>query len=160
REFWLRTRSGGELKTSAGGLLPFNDGSQLNAASPEQADFSPAFFVAGDIRANEQPTLACMHVLFVREHNFQARRIRKEHPELSEEKLFQRARRIVIGEIQRITYEEFLPALIGKDALPPYAGYDVNVDAGISAVFSTAGFRLGHTLLSPRLLRLEEDGKP
>ena len=34
----------------------------------------PTFYVAGDFRANEQPTLMCMYTLFVREHNRQVRR--------------------------------------------------------------------------------------
>src|SRR5205823_3555406 len=128
-----------------------------NAGSPEQVDYSRALFVAGDIRANEQPTIACLHTLFVREHNFQARRIQREHPNFRDEQVYQEARLIVIAEIQHITYDEFLPALLGGDAVGPYTGYDVNVNASVGTVFAAAAFRLGHTLLSPQLLRLEED---
>ena len=163
RARWLRTFSGGELKVTAtpvGDLLPYNDGKQLNAGNPEQVSYSKMLFVAGDIRANEQPTLAAIHTVFVREHNVQARRIRSEHPELRDEQVYQQARRIVIAEIQHITYDEFLPALLGADGLGPDSGYDPNVNAAVSIIFSTAAFRLGHTLLSPTLLRLQEDGTP
>jgi len=57
-----------------------------------------------------------------------------------------------------ITYREFLPMLLGQGALPPYRGYDPDVDAGISNLFSSASYRFGHSALSPTLLRLEADG--
>lgn len=163
RARWLRTLTGGELKVTAtlvGDLLPYNDGKRLNAGNPEQVSYSKALFVAGDIRVNEQPTLAAIHTVFVREHNFQARRIRQEHPELRDEQIYQQARRIMIAEIQHVTYDEFLPALLGADGLGPDRGYDPNLNASVSILFSTAAFRLGHTLLSPTLPRLQEDGTP
>src|SRR5205085_12148385 len=60
RAAWLRAGTGGRLKTTpsaVGDLLPFNDGTQPNAGSPEKPNLSTELFVAGDIRANEQPTL-------------------------------------------------------------------------------------------------------
>ena len=99
-----------------------------------------------------------MHTLFVREHNYQAARIAAENPSLSDEQIFQRARRIVIAEIQAITYEEFIPALLGPGALRPDRGYDPAVNAGINQVFSTAAYRLGHTLLSTQIQHLDANG--
>jgi len=163
RARWLRTLSGGKLKVTKNGkgdLLPFNDGTVPNAGSPESADLSTALFVAGDIRANEQPTLACIHTLFVREHNRVAEQLASQTRNLSDEQLYQRARAIVIGEIQKITFDEFLPVLLGKNALRKRPKYDPQVNAGVNAVFSGAGYRLGHTLLSPQLQRLDENGKP
>jgi len=163
RASWLRAGVGGRLKVtsaSVGDLLPFNDGTQPNAGAPEVPDFSTTLFVAGDIRANEQPVLAALHTLFVREHNWQARKLAAAHPAWSDEELYQAARRIVIAEVQVITYREFLPALLGRGALPMHDRYDPDADPGIANVFSTAAYRLGHTLLSPTLLRLEADGQP
>lgn len=163
RANWLRTHTGGRLKTTPlpnGDLLPYNDGTQPNAGSPEVPDFSKTLFVAGDVRVNEQPTLAVMHTLFVREHNYQAAQIAAGNPGLTDEQIYQQARRIVVGEIQGITYEEFVPALLGPGALQPYRGYDPDVNPGLSAVFSTAAYRLGHTLLSPMIQRLQENGAP
>jgi peroxidase len=158
----LRSGAGGKLKvthTSVGDLAPFNDGTQGNAGSPERPDLSTTLFLAGDIRINEQPTLACMHILFIREHNWQAERIAAEHPSWTDEQIFQAARRIVIAELQRITIDEFVPALFGNaSGIGPYTGYDPRVNAGISAVFSTAAYRIGHTLLSPSIQRLGADG--
>jgi len=63
----------------------------------------------------------------------------------------------VIAEIQKITYEEFLHALIG-DVIPPYVGYKPEVNPSIFNEFSAAAFRLGHSMLSPQILRLDREG--
>lgn len=143
----------GRLKTSDGNLLPFNVAGLPNAGGP-----SPALFLAGDVRANEQVGLTAMHTLFVREHNRLAERFAEANPDLDGDAIYQRARRRVAALMQVITYREFLPALLGRNAIRRYRGYDPSVDAGIRNVFSTAAYRLGHTLLSPLLLRVEADG--
>ncbi len=146
----LRTLDGtGQLKTSDGNLLPFNTDGLPNAGGE-----SPELFVAGDPRANEQMGLLAMHTLFVREHNRLVQEMAENNPDLSGEQLYQQARTMVIGIMQVITYQEFLPALLGPDALPDYQGYDRRVDSRISNEFSTASYRMGHSLLPPVLLRL------
>ncbi len=156
RAYALRTLDGtGRLKTSAGDLLPFNVDGLPNAPSP----MAPNFFLAGDVRANEQAALAAMHTLFVREHNHWADRLAQADPTLSGEEIYQMARTIVAAEMQVITYNEFLPLLLGDNAVRRYRGYDPNVDPGIANCFSTAAFRLGHSMLSSVLLRLDADGQ-
>jgi peroxidase len=151
----LRAHDGtGRLRTSAGGLLPFNTEGLPNAGGS-----GPELFLAGDVRANEQVGLTAMHTLFVREHNRLAARLAREHPDWDDERLYQKARQLVGAEVQAITYREFLPALLGREALAPYAGYDPEVDASISNVFSTAAYRFGHSALSPQLLRLDRRGR-
>ena len=152
----LRTNDGtGRLRTSAGNLLPFN-----TAGLPNAGGTGASLFLAGDVRANEQAALTAMHTLFVREHNRLARLLRFFRPHLSGDEIYAQARRIVGAEIQAITFNEFLPILLGKGAIAPYAGYDPAVDAGISNIFSTASYRFGHSLLSAQLLRLRKNGKP
>ena len=150
----LRANDGrGRLKTSAGHLLPFNTDGFANAGGD-----SPSLFLAGDVRANEQVGLAAMHTLFVREHNRLANQIRNQNPDLNGEEIYERARRIVGAQMQVITYKEYLPALLGPNALAPYPGYRANIDASISNLFATASYRYGHSALSPTLLRLDRDG--
>ncbi len=150
----LRTNDGtGKLAISAGDLLPFNIAGLANAGGS-----GAELFLAGDVRANEQLGLTVMHTLFVREHNRLAEAIMAADPALSGEDIFQRARRIVGAQMQVITYREFLPLLLGEDALPRYRGYDATVDAGIANVFSAASFRLGHSMLSAQVLRLDANG--
>lgn len=151
----LRTNDGtGQLKTSAGNLLPFNTSGLPNAGGPD-----PTLFLAGDVRANEQVGLTSMHTLFVREHNRLARIIKRRSPELTDNQIYERARAWVGALIQVITYKEFLPILLGRHALKPYTGYDVALNPGIMNEFSTAAFRLGHSMLSPELLRLRKNGR-
>src|SRR5262249_8350578 len=76
----------------------------------------------------------------------------------SDETVFQISRAIVIGEVQSITFNEFLPALLGPSVIPNYSGYNPNLNPGIATEFSTAGFRLGHSLLAPDVQFLNPDG--
>ena len=149
----LRTFSGGLLKTSEGDLLPFNDAGLSNAGGT-----GDTLFLAGDVRANENVALTAMHTVWVREHNFWAEKIASEDPSLSDEEIYQQAKAIVTAELQAITYNEFLPALLGEDALSDYNGYDETVDPGINNEFSGAAYRFGHSMLSTELLRLNDDG--
>lgn len=148
----LRTLHGGLLKTSEGNLLPLDDGPRPPSAPPGP------MFLAGDVRASENPGLAAMHTLFVREHNRLATELAAENPELNDEQLYQAARRLVIATQQAITWNEFLPALLGPGALRSYAGYDASVNPGVANEFSAAAFRLGHSLLTTELKRLDADG--
>ena len=149
----LRTFSDGHLKTSDGNLLPYNEDGFDNAGGD-----SASLFLAGDVRANENIALTSMHTIWVREHNRLADELAAENPHWSDQTLYEQARALVAAEIQVITYNEFLPALLGSGAIAPYAGYDSSVNPGIANEFSTAAFRFGHSLLSPELQRLDEHG--
>jgi hypothetical protein len=145
-----RLDGSGKLRTSAGNLLPYNVHGFPNVPTTEAI-----YFLAGDFRSNEQLGLTAMHTLFVREHNFWADGIRAAQPSLDEDGIYFRARAVVGAEIQIVTYRDFLPLLLGNNPLTPYHGYRPEVNAGIANVFSGAAFRVGHTLLSPQLLRLD-----
>ncbi|HEY7090832.1 MAG TPA: peroxidase family protein, partial [Tepidisphaeraceae bacterium] len=158
RDMALRTGVGGLLKTSAGNLLPYNTmGLNMDTGgSPAPAD---SFFAAGDVRANENIELTSMQTLFMREHNRLATQIAQQNPSLSDEQIFQRARRLVIGEIQSITYNEYLPAILGSSAINSYSGYKSWVNPAISTEFSTAAFRFGHSMLADDVEFLDNNGE-
>ena len=150
----LRTGVGGRMATSAGDLLPFNTAGLPN----DNATGNPGpLYVAGDTRANEVIGLTAMHTLFVREHNRLAGELEQQHAGWDDERIYQEARRIVGAQMQAITYNEFLPALLGEGALSDYTGYSDSTDATLSTEFSTAAYRLGHTMLNGSYLMLNED---
>lgn len=139
----LRAFEGGRLVTGDGNLLPMAHGQ----------------FAAGDERAGEQPGLTAMHTVFMREHNRIADELAANNPQWGDEQLYQAAREKVIAEIQTITYQEFLPILLGPDAISDYSGYDPDIDPGISSSFASAAFRFGHSLVSPTIARLDANGE-
>ncbi len=139
------------------GMLPRAVGRD-GAPAPQMGEFgrllatSELAMVSGDVRANENIGLAATHTLFAREHN----RIVDALPgDLSEEEKFRIARRVVGAELQHITYTEFLPTL-GVD-LKDFAGYDPDVNPGITNEFATVGFR-GHSMIHGELEPSVPDG--
>jgi len=162
----LRTFQGGLLKTSPGDLLPYDSltyftQAQINAlnmANDAQQVSTASLFAAGDVRANENIELTAMQTLFVRNHNRLAEELQALHPFWSDEQLYQEARKLNIATEEYITYNEFLPAILGPNALPSYTGYKANVNASIATEFSTIGFRFGHNLLSNTVGRDKNNG--
>jgi Animal haem peroxidase len=132
----------GHMKTSAGDNLPIENGQ----------------FLAGDVRAQENPSLTALQTLFLREHNYQVDQLQTAHPEWSGDQLYNQARAIVSAEIANITYSEFLPHLLGPDAIAPYQGYNPNVDPRITEEFAGAAFRFGHSIVSAETERIDENG--
>ncbi|WP_448207301.1 peroxidase family protein [Azospirillum sp. sgz302134] len=135
--------SDGRMKTSAGGNLPIVGGA----------------YAAGDVRAAENASLTSLQTLFVREHNHQVERLRKDDPKLSGDQLYDRARAIVTAEIEHVTHDEFLPHLLGPNALSAYKGYDPTADPRISVEFAGAAYRFGHSMVSAETERLGNDGE-
>ncbi|XP_037820761.1 myeloperoxidase isoform X1 [Lucilia sericata] len=116
-------------------------------------------FESGDDRANENLLLTSMHLLWSRQHNYLANGLQKENPDWDDETVFQEARRIVAAQIAHITYNEFLPILLGREwadrkGITPQMEnldapdtYDRNVNPSIANCFAAAAFRFAHTLL-------------
>ncbi|XP_037081293.1 peroxidase-like [Pollicipes pollicipes] len=135
-----------------GDLLPQVDGS----------------FISGDGRLGENPGLTFLHTVWTREHNRVAKALARKHYDWDEERLFQEARRIVIGEYQHIIYNEYLPVVLGTQytcdhGLEPVHGpsfqYSDQVDPTIKTEFSTAAFRFGHSQVHDAFVLRSETGK-
>ena len=166
----LRTHVDGQLKTSPGGMLPYDNANyftapQLTALNQSvggmenQGPLPTAdLFATGDTRGNENVELMALQTLFVRNHNRIASELRKGHPGWSDEQLYQEARKINIAEYQSIIYNEWMPAVLGPNALPAYTGYNPNVNAGIATEFSTVAFRFGHSMVNGQVARQDNQG--
>ena len=138
----LRTADG-HMLTSAGNNLPIVNGA----------------FAAGDVRVQENPDLTALQTLFVREHNYQVDQLKALHPDWTGDHLYEQAKAIVTAEIAHITYSEFLPHLLGPNAISAYKGYDPTVNATISEEFAGAAFRFGHSIVSANLQKVGEQGQ-
>jgi hypothetical protein len=169
-------------------LLPLNDfdfGSLPNADDGTGLDQTTQY-VGGDVRVNEQVGLTAIHTLFLREHNRQAAEIAErlengdaeivdkfdefatDNPDLSgdeleDEYLYHTARKVVGAHVQQITYNEFLPLLLGPGGLSntqagAYGGYDDTVDPSVSEEFANSAYRLGHTFLNEGHILVDDSG--
>lgn len=147
-----------ELRDPAGGLLRYKSvyGSKY---LPEAADDAcrnvtgEHCFEAGDERVNEQPGLQAFHTIFMREHNRIANGLRKRNRHWDYNQIFEVARDIVATEIQHITYNDFLPLVLGPVFMEVYSlksdsfTYNEEKNPGIRNEFATAAFRFGHSLI-------------
>lgn len=138
----LRTLKGGMLRLDASGSLPRD---------------SLGFFLAGDMRVNENPLLTTLHTLWAREHNRVAAEVVAAFPTLNDEDVYQLARAVTVAELQAVTFYEFVPAILGR-SIRKYPGYTRWRRAGITAEFSTVGFRVGHTLVNSHITAISSGG--
>ncbi|XP_061657040.1 eosinophil peroxidase isoform X2 [Syngnathoides biaculeatus] len=118
-------------------------------------------FIAGDVRVDENVALTTIHTLFLREHNRLARALKNLNPHWDSETLYQEARKINGAYSQVFVIRDYLPHIVGDDAmrrlLGPYPGYNPDVDPRISNVFATAAYRFAHLAIQPMLSRLGPD---
>ncbi len=74
-------------------------------------------------------------------------------------------RRITNAIFQHVTYNEFVPRILGWNAVNLYGlnllnegffdGYDANCNGGIFNEFATAAYRFGHSLVRPFFPRID-----
>ncbi|KAA0193393.1 hypothetical protein HAZT_HAZT002937, partial [Hyalella azteca] len=129
-------------------------------------------FVPGDGRANEQPGLTSLHVLFMRVHNAVAAQLASLNPGWSSDRVYQESRRVVGALLQQVVYREFLPVVLGSAPMDHfrlwlqsegyYHGYNETVDPTTPNVFAAAAFRkvnvfssyrFGHSLVDDILMQ-------
>lgn len=150
---------------------PANPGARLRTSNDINGDtenllprdaFGPrpdAPFVAGDGRVNDNIVLTAMHTLFMREHNRLVDVLSSQNPNWSADELFHRARKIVGAQHQAITFNEFLPALLGPYAPSPQGKYDPHLNPTVLNEFPTVFLRIGHSMLPDAFLRVQNDGQ-
>ena len=109
------------------------------------------------MRTNQIMTLTSLHIIFLRQHNLLASKLAAINPHWNDEILYHESRRIVGALMQHITYNEFLPSLLGRTTMDAYgltpqttgysSSYDENANPSITNEFATAAFRMGHSLI-------------
>nr|QOW64990.1 hypothetical protein [Cepaea nemoralis] len=130
--------------------------------------------LAGDMRVNEQPGLGSIHLLFHLHHNHIVRllvagilkkrgqpsspeRIAKFIQESSsalKEQIFQEVRKMLGAIIQKLTYCDWLPMILGPYLIDKFqlgctrrSRYNSDLDPRVANSFLSAALRFGHTLI-------------
>lgn len=137
----LRSHVDGKLKMSSNNLLPLNTFNLRNSPI-NTADY----FISGDHRVNENPVLTALHTIFAREHNSICDDIKGHFGHLSDDSLYALARRVNIAQFQKIVFEEYYPAMTDFQ-MPRYRGFKWWKSGDVLNEFSTAAFRVGHTMV-------------
>lgn len=160
----LRSFTGGRLNVTAHPAHGFKDLLPQTSTHPECRAPSGLCFEAGDMRSSEQPGLASMHTMMLREHNRIVGELQKINPHWTDDRLYQNGRKIISAIAQRISYTEFLPRVLGWDYLNKFKlnlltngyfeGYDAKCSGTIYNEFAAAVFRFGHSLIKPAFERL------
>lgn len=107
--------------------------------------------------------------MWIRKHNSLMDGLQAVNPHWDGEKIFQESRRITVAMFQHITYNEFLPRILGWNAvslyglklLPQgyYKEYSPTCNPSMLNEFATAAYRIGHSLLRPHLPRMDANYK-
>lgn len=126
-------------------------------------DLTEVCYRAGDIRVNQNPGLAMLHTILLREHNRIADGLAKLNPHWDDRTLFQEARKINIAEYEHISYYEWLPIFLGYENMLKnrliYSApktthindYDPSIDPSVLNGHATAAFRYFHSQIEGRL---------
>uniref|UniRef100_A0A915D5A7 Chorion peroxidase n=1 Tax=Ditylenchus dipsaci TaxID=166011 RepID=A0A915D5A7_9BILA len=128
-------------------------------------------FIGGSEHINFLPSIAALHSLFIRQHNRIAKELQNYNKQWTDEQLFQETRRIVVAQLQHITYNEYLPILLGRETWKKYAlnphtasagtstsdTYDLNVDPSVLNSFAIVG-QFFYTMFDSRLAQYGGDG--
>ncbi|KAI9138692.1 heme peroxidase [Paraphysoderma sedebokerense] len=152
----MRSFAGGKFKmelirneeTGVEGWFPPRN---LDAEFPTQAEVpvkgrnTTSLFQLASRRNSILPQVQAFSVLWMREHNRLADELARQHPDWDDNRIFEEARKWVIAYHQKICYREYLPAVLGRNPIPAYQGYNESVNPTVDAFFSVAAFRYGHT---------------
>ncbi|XP_032681178.1 peroxidase-like [Odontomachus brunneus] len=124
-------------------------------------------YATGDTRSNQNPQLAILHIVLLREHNRVADYLANLNPHWTDETIFQETRRIVIAEHQNIVYYEWTPIFLGREQVyrdkiiyntNGYVNdYDETVNGNVLNAHSTAAIRYFHSLVAGNLNLITED---
>ncbi len=141
------------LRSNVSGLLlvdPHATGDLLPLLPNLENPNMPLEPTAGDVRAIENPGLAAMHTIWLREHNRIAKFAKKVMPHLTDEEIYQQTRRIVIAEMQNVVYGQYVIELIGPEAFAKNfltevsevgSKYDETLNPSVLNEFATAAYR-------------------
>ncbi|XP_073475001.1 dual oxidase 1-like [Aquarana catesbeiana] len=148
----LRSFSGGKLASGPNDIFPPYAKKSLpvfrapNPSTGERGD--EGIYSFGNVMANESPFRQAQSIVWYRYHNYKASLLAAEHPDWTDEVLFQNTRKWVIAVYQRIIFYEWLPTFLSSD-VKNYTGYNQHVDPGVSPEFVALITQMIYTMTPP-----------
>ncbi|KAE9416130.1 hypothetical protein Angca_007677 [Angiostrongylus cantonensis] len=122
---------GGQLRTHGGlGELP-----QIDVKGKCQKEGRCSLSGSDDV--NILPGVTALHTVFIKQHNRIARLLKEQNRHWLDARLFEEARRIVVAQLQHITYNEFIPIMLGRENIKKYglslheSGFDSDYDMSV-----------------------------
>lgn len=114
------------------------------------------------------PHHTAMYTIWVREHNRIAEYLSKINPNWDDDKIFEETRKIVIAQIQHITYKHWIPQIFGQEITHKnnlfvktkgFSNvYSENIDPSIRNGFAVAGFAFVNSMLKSQLRLYDKNG--
>lgn len=159
----IRLRQGGRMTTVERDGYEWPPQADNATASCDAQTANEICYRTGDVRTNQNPGLAILQIVLLREHNRLADNLGLLNPHWDDELLFQEARRINIAQCQHISYYEWLPIFLGSENMlknhliyKTTAGsyvndYDPEIDPSVLNEHATAAFRYFHSQIEGRL---------
>lgn len=126
-------------------------------------------YEAGDARVNQTPWLALWHSLLYRLHNYIAKRLATVNKHWDDDRLFNESRRISIAVYEHLTYNQWLPTVLGRKYAESKnltcrrvdagcGAYDASVDASTIDEAAHASFRHSHALVPDNVNFIANNG--
>lgn len=140
---WASQHPGGKLSLTEDGLLGDFEGLHEDLQSG----------------INTTPGAYSLYIVFIRYHNKLADEYFAEHPDASEEEIFEEARMKTIAVYQSFVEEKYVPTLLG-DKLDNYEGYDEFADPSIDEYFAAVSFRYAHSSFTNVIRMVDKDYVP
>ncbi|XP_058056825.1 uncharacterized protein LOC131208190 [Anopheles bellator] len=108
-----------EYRNQMNAASGFLDGSGLYGTTEKEIHALRSFLngkvdTGACLRCQEPGAIGALHTVLLKEHNRVAERLARLNAEWSDTTLFYETRRIVMAQIQHITFNEFLPVVLGS----------------------------------------------
>ncbi|XP_016664411.1 peroxidase-like [Acyrthosiphon pisum] len=119
-------------------------------------------FLAGDVNVNQNLGIALLQNLMLRFHNYIANQLQIAHPLWTDETIYQETRRIVAAVTQIITYDNFLPIILGEKYMNEYGlnsetKYDPTIMRSMAQEMTSGALRLLHNIIPAKLNYMNEN---
>jgi hypothetical protein len=132
-------------------------------------------FASGNGPFNQNIGYVSLVTLWHLQHNRIAIKLSSIYRDWDDEKIFQEARRILIAQMQHVTYSQYLPLILGEEIMTKYGlevskdnqgqsnnafftQYNPDLNPTLTIEFSTAAFRFGHSSVHESFLKVFPNG--